>query len=283
MAGLLRNTRLRSQRESIDTGQGVQRTAGDTQREAHVGRGTFVNWYDDLGISTTRPAADGIRKEEDAFKRQVAEKEAEISSVRGKLNSAYGEVNAQASQLAGTKLPQLNTAVEKAWGGFKSTLTPVRVMGPNDTIEAVYYLPRDGAMELVGQRGLYATWHENDTVLNVMAKNYRNQEVHDPLRSASATLESQYKAKAQEQIAKELGIASSQLQAGANAIGAAKGELAGYEAQVSAAEGMLSGVKQEHQKKWDDIHNRYKERASKMSEILSTLQVNKGAYEDSQS
>lgn len=269
----LRNAGLRAQRESIDTGQGTQRTAGNIQREQHIGRGTFLNWYDDLGISTTRPAADQIRKEESEYKARVSEQENKLSDVRGKLSGAYSELASQESQISGTKLPQLNAAVEKAWGGFKSTLTPVRVMGPNDTIEATYYLPRDAANELVGKRGLFATWVDDNKYLNVMVKDYRNQELHDPLRSGAATLESEYRSKAQESIAKELGIASSQLGAAANQIGEAKGTLSGYDAQISAAEGALSSVKQQHQQKWDDIHNKYNERRDKMKEILGSLSI----------
>jgi len=279
----IRNSGLRSQRETVDTGQGALRTANNPQREQHIGRGSFINYYEDLGISTTRPAADQIRKEEADWRSKVAEQESRVADARGKLTSAYGELGSRESQLAGTKLPQLNTAVDKAWGSFKSTLTPIRVIGPNDTIEATYYLPKDAANTLVGQRGLFASWENDNTVLNVMAKNYRNAEVHEPLRSSSATLESEYRNKAQTQIAAELGIASGQLNSAANQLGAVKGELAGYDAQISQAEGALAGLKQIHQKKWDDIHSKYNERSAKMQDILNSLMVGKGKYEDSQS
>lgn len=275
--GMLRNTGARAARGSVDTGQGVARTAGSEQREAHIGRGTFVNWYDDLGISATRPAADQIRTEEAAFKGKVAEQESRIAAARSQLDSAKGELASGYRELEGqsANLPDLGDATNESWNTYKSTLTPVRVIGRGDSIEATYYLPRETADNLMGQRGIFASYVDGGAYMNVMAKDYRNQELHDPLREAAASLEAQYRTKAQEQIAGQLGDAQGQFNESMNnaygQLGEAGARVQGYENEINSATGMLEGVKQQHQAQWDEIHGKYKARAQKMNDILGSL------------
>lgn len=286
--GMLRNTGLRAARESIDTGTGTMRTAGDPGREAHVGRGTFVNWYEDLGISTTQPAADKIRKEEAEYKQKVAEQEARIAEARSKYNQAQGQLGAAQGELSGKynevnsiKLPELQNAVDDSWNQFKSTLLPVRIVGPGDAIEATYYLPKETANNFVGKPGIFGGFVDGG--VNLMVKNYRNQELHDPLREAAISLETQYRTKAQEQIAKELGIAQGdinsaygQLNSTQEQLNQAASQISAYGAEVSSAEGMLQGTKKQHKQQWDEIHGKYKARSDKMKSILENIMVGGG-------
>lgn len=288
--GMLRNTGLRAQREYIDTGTGTMRTAGDSGREAHVGRGTFVNWYEDLGISTTQPAAEGMRKEEQEYKAKVAEQESRIAEARskyneaqGRLGAAQGELSGKYGEVSGIQLPELQSAVDNSWNQYKSSLTPVRVIGRGDAIEATYYLPRETADQLIAKRGIFASYVDGGQYLNVMAKDYRNQELHDPLREGAISLETQYRAKAQEQIARELGVAQGdinnaygQLDSAQGQLNEAAGQIGAYGAEIASAEGMLSGVKQKHQDQWNEIHGKYQQRSEKMKSILENIMVGGG-------
>lgn len=282
--GMLRNTGVRAARESVDTGQGVKRV-GDTGRAEHMGRGTFINWYDDLGISTTRPRADQMREQEKQWQSSYEERSGKVQEVRGKVDSAYGELEGKQKEVnkAMASIPSLDSAVNKAWGSFKSTLTPVRVVGKGDVVEGTYMVPREVADKFVGQRGIFASWEgEEKNILNVVAKNYRNKELHEPLLNAAQMTETAYKMKAQEDLAKQLGVAYKQVGQANEGLNASRAELAGYEGQVSSAEGMLKGAKDQHQKEWDDLHGKYNEKINRMQEIFQSLQVGKGKYEDSQ-
>ncbi len=270
--GMLRNTGLRAARGEMDTGTGIRRDAGNPMRQQHVGRGTFVNWYEDLGISTTEPAAVQIRKEEADFASKIAEREGKINEARNRVSAAQSQIDARRKEIEGVEIPELEGAVETSWNQFKSTLTPVRVIGRGDQIEAVYYLPRETADNLINKRGIFATY-VGDNVLNVMAKDYRNQELHDPLREAAISLENQYRAQAQEQIAGQLGEAYGTVNEARRKLEESQGEVSRAQGEISSAEGLLQGIKGTHQQQWNEIHSKYQQRSDKMKSILENIMV----------
>jgi chromosome segregation ATPase len=106
-----------------------------------------------------------------------------------------------------------------------------------------------------------------------MAKDYRNQELHDPLRVGSLDLETQYKSKAREDISRQLSEAQGQVNAAKGQLATAQGTVDGYNAEVAQAEGMLTGIKGQRQNEWDSIHEKYKARSDKMKEILENIMV----------
>lgn len=270
-SGMLRNVGVRELRDSVDTGQGVSRTGGNEIRQNSFGRGAFINWYDDLGVSTTAPAAKSMREQEAKWQNEYNAQAARVADVRGKLEAAKSEVAGQEGEVNSVRLPEFQNALEDSWQQYKGTLTPVRVMGPGEKIEETYYVPKDVADKFASSEGVYSAWY--GPYLNIEGKDYANGYVHKPLREAQSMTETMYKEKAQGPIAEQLGIAQDQLSSAANMVGSEKEQLSNYEGQVANAEGMLAGMKQKHDQQWDELHQRYNDRRDKMNEILGSLFV----------
>lgn len=88
--GALRQDPLREARGTIDTGSGVKRM-GTEQRQEHLGRGTFINFYKDLGISTTPQGAKLIREDEKKHKDYLGSLSGNIAT-----NQEYYDLNKKA-------------------------------------------------------------------------------------------------------------------------------------------------------------------------------------------
>lgn len=107
---------LRAKRASIDTGTGERRVS-DTGRAKHIGRGTFVNWQDDLGISATEGEAKDIREKDAKFKEGIAERYKPLDEAEGKLVAAEGEV------AAGYDTIESDLKRLKTWYGWNPNVT----------------------------------------------------------------------------------------------------------------------------------------------------------------
>jgi len=275
--GMLRGSGLRADRLAIDYGDDGTKRVGTNPTRINQGtsRGASINFYDDLGISTDANTATGLRQEEKAFKERVAVDTANIAKAQSQYDTAYGSLTQAKSQYeaAKAKVPTLSSAVNSAWSSYKSTLTPVRVIGPNDTIEAVYYLPKEAANSLQGQRGIFASYVDNGANFNVMAKNYRNQELHDSLRVSAAQLEAGYKANAAESLKEQIAKANASLAEQAASIGEAEGQLANYKGQISSMQGQLNAAKQSREDQWNLIRQKQENRRQTMAEIFGGLNV----------
>jgi DNA repair ATPase RecN len=111
----------------------------------------------------------------------------------------------------------------------------------------------------------------------------RGKELHELLNDAYGSVESQYKARAAEQLAPQIAQANQQIQQKAAELQAAMTQLANneslvgqYGASIGAAEGQLQGSVAARQAQWDKLHERYSERAETMDSILSSIDV--GGY-----
>lgn len=151
-------------------------------RAEHVGRGTYINYYDDLQFSTTEQKATKVRGEEKAFQEQVAAQQSSIDSSRSNVESSYasakskiqegystiGTASSQLQQQASTAksqlssaVPSLSSAISSAWAETKKTFIPVRVVNGN-TVEATYMLPASTAENLAAQEGVASGWVEDN-------------------------------------------------------------------------------------------------------------------------
>lgn len=150
---------LRTKRASIDTGTGEKRVS-DTGRAKHTSRGTFVNWQDDLGISTTEGAAKGIREEKQKFQADIAgrykiinDNDAILNQGFSKLDTAKGELDAYQARL--------NAAQGEIDTGYKQSVTDLERLkawygwNPNETgaqaqAKAVEYAKRGAPLANMG-------------------------------------------------------------------------------------------------------------------------------------
>lgn len=296
MVAEIRTSQLRQAREGIDTGRGVLRTAGNPTREAAIGRGSFVNWYKDLGVSTTEPAAQQLRNDESDFQSRIAEKRAKVNEAKGQLGSAWGELGSQEAALnaAAGQVPDLGSAVQGSWDQFRSSFIPVRVIEGDtqwvgdtaaegggwqtkESVGATYYFPKEVAESLMGQKGIVGSWSDNG--FNVYARHYNNKDLHSIFSSQANILESSYKEKAANQIAGQLGSAQYDLSGQYAQLGEAKGTLSGYQTQVDIAEEDLNTAIAKRQAQWDELRGKQSDKLDKMNEILSGLFIKKGTKE----
>jgi hypothetical protein len=240
----LRGAGPRSERTTIEySSEGTKRTGlNETRIRQATNRGAFHNYYEDLGISTNPYTADVLREQERQFQGNVKEQQGKIDDAKSSYDTSYESYSDSLDDYNDAKnnIPSVGSAVTSSWNDYKSTLTKVRVIGRDDKIEATYYLPKKAAQDsLVGKRGIFASWHNGGTTLNVMGKNYRNQELHDGIRTAAKSHEADYKEVATKKIKGE--------------IATAKENLAGTKAQLDQAAANLNVLKAQIQTGQDSI------------------------------
>lgn len=257
----IREGALRGARDDRDT-------RGSTLRDQRTPDEYTRTFYDELGFAATEGQRDAYMADEEAWQTSYAEEQANVDEIQGTYDEAEAKYNKGVAELvkANNSIPSLDKAVDDAWSSYKSELVGVRVMGPNDKIEATYYLPKDGAQSLVGQRGIFASTHGNN--MNVMVKDYRNQELHDSLRTSAKDLETQYKAKASKELAPQLSEAYGSISEGQGMLAETGAELSGYKSQIDTAQGSLDASVASRDAQWEALRTKYQERVSNMETML---------------
>lgn len=280
--GMLQGAQMRDQRASVDTGTGEKRVAQG--RVAHVGRGDFFNFYEDIGVSTTAEGAKQYRERDAAIKEDFAEREKIIGKGAKEIDSAESEWQKSNKQLqeAKSKTPSsVKDALDKAYMETQKTFIPVRVTDPSGTkVEATYMLPKDVAVSVTNM-GVQTAWinEGKTTYLNVSPKSqgrYIGQEVHDILRGATISVKNKFYEDntpiVKSQLDKnwsDIRTAEKQLQEGRVQIDLAKG-------QLSTAKEMLSGDKQLYAKSKEDMLSDYQKKIETIGNIFGNLKVKKG-------
>jgi hypothetical protein len=281
--GMLQGAQMRDQRTSVDTGTGEKRLAGG--RVAHVGRGDFFNFYEDIGVSTTEEGAKQYRKRDAEIKKDFSERSSVIDKSSKEISSAESSWNKSNQQLqeAKSKMPSsVKGAVDKAYQETQKTFIPVRITDPSGTkVEATYMLPKDVAVSVSASKGVQTAWinQGGKTFLNVLPKSggrYIGQEMHDALRGATVSVKNKFYEQNTPVIKKQLDEGWSniresegQLQEGRVQIDLAKG-------QLNTAKSMLSGDKQLYAKSKEDMLSDYQKKVETIGNIFSNLKVKKG-------
>jgi len=170
--GMLRGSGLREERRSVDTGTGEKRVGGNAQRAAHLGRGTFMNYYKDLGISATREGAKLIREDERKFQGQIGQQQRVINeneAANAKNKALLGQSAANVSSIRGNR-----DKAQGALNNFKGTPVP-----SFESYKAQEYRrgygQGDYKMVRLYQRGgksLYGEWYLPTSVANKIAANH---------------------------------------------------------------------------------------------------------------
>lgn len=298
MAVDIRSSPLRQARESVDTGRGVLRTAGNPMREKYIGKGSFLNWQEDLGISATEQGAQQARKEETDFQAKISEKRERVQGARGQLQGAWDQLGTNEAELNKAanswRPPDASGAVDSSWNQFRSTLVPIEVAyvsygtttsgegaevadtSKQNLISSTYYFPQNLAHELLNTKGIRGDQLDNGGMrIKTDSKGY--QKLSSELSEQSKILESSYRAKATQSIADQLaGVKGPDFSGAYSELGAAKGTLQGYQSQLDAAQADLDNTVAVRQKQWDEIHNNYQNKIETMSEIFSGLNIKKG-------
>ena len=284
--GMLRGSSAdsRQQRQEVDTGTGEKRIPGN--RAAHMSRGNFVNFYDDLGISATPDSAKRIRADEATFKQKVGEEKGRLNEARGKYNDSLSKIQAAESELAGVEsgIPGFNEAYSKAFNEYRSQnlVKTTVVSGSNNTPEGTYYVPA-GTLQSYAQSGMYYINEANgQAYISTKVKGFgeRGAEIHQSLGTAQMQIENEFSKQAAPLIAQQLGAAQSsfdsQMSGQLSQLNDARAQVGQYGAQVSAAEAQLRATEQRRAAEWADIHAKYEKRKNTMNEIFGGFNVKEG-------
>lgn len=254
------------------------------------GRGSYINYYKDLGFSTSAPAYENWRKEEDLFQQYKAKDLSIIEQNRQQLAGAEAQYNSYTLDLP--TLPGL----QESWDAHRATLVPVKVVSykeapdnydprardgdtgetytPSDKppaydTEGIYYLPKEYIPGITGSN--MAVWQDGDSYLvstHAGGKTF-GQEIHNYLRDLQGKYESEYKTYA----AGELNNAQSALNEQTGAFNAQKQEawdnISNYRNEISAAEARVNAAQQLRNEQLADLQGRYQQRLNTLKDLFS--------------
>lgn len=273
-------------RESREDRGGVLREA----REPHADRGSLLNYYDDLGFSSTEEGAESIRADEESFQSEVGEKrgileeqESSINTAQSKLNSSYSSnLKTLNKQLADIGTP--TEMVNEAWSS-----TPkigVRVLNSNSQIEQTYYLPKDYVKELdskLGSTGYAKAWVDNGKNYNIVAWGGATSpggSLHESLNSAASSYKSQFKTQAYKDAEKVHSAAQSQYNTALSSLNSSKAESQGT---IDTAWGEYNEGKTyvdtavgSREAEWTMLRDDYQNKLQTMRDIFGAISVEEG-------
>lgn len=266
--GMLRGQGARATRDQRDIA-----TDQEAMRSARDNGGSIAQFYDELGFTTTPDLYEKIMADEQSYNKEMSSYRDRVATAEGeyaKANQQYA-IDQKKLEDANKKIPALNKAIDDSWKQYKRDLLPIRVVGPNDKIEGTYYLPKDVADGLMGKRGIFASYQDNNKTFNVMAKNYRNQEIHDMLREGQQSLESNYRANASKQIAPQIVEAKKSILEGQTAMAQTGGQLANYKTEIDSTTTMLDQTQAARDEQWASMRQSYQDKMKTMNEVLGGL------------
>lgn len=272
---------------------------GDRSNVRTRGRGSVVNYYKDLGFSTTQPAYEKWRAEEDIYQTSKARDYGIINKNKSIIAQAENEYNNY--QL---KLPELQTDPDKYYQEHKSSLLPVKVVDlkamPNaknqpsfkdgkwgywDVAEvgkygviitpdlyeeeATYYLPQDAISKMEGIRTY--TGKNGELLVSTVSKG-PNKTIGDKLHEAFGNAQEEYASKYKSAVSSQLSSAidaqnqqtsafDTEKQKAWNQISSAKAELTAAEESLKATEALRS-------KQMSTLRGNYQKKINTLKEIF---------------
>ena len=254
-------------------GQDIRTSMG---REDHLSRGSFVNYYDDLGISTTASGAKEIRANEAKFNQTIAEQQGKIGGAREQLEGAYTAGQSQISAAWGN-LPGYKEAISESWNKAQKDLTPIHVVhgtGDDFVTEGTYYLPKEALDDLQKQEGIAYRWDDkgNFYVDVKTSKGGRTigQELHDAFRQGQEDYYNSWYSQAAPTIAQ-------QIDQGAAALNAASSQLessyASQSGEIGTAQSIIDSATGQRNMDWAKMRDDYAKKKATIAEIFGNFNV----------
>jgi hypothetical protein len=271
---------MRQDRQSVDTGMGEKRLAQG--RVSHISEGNFLQFYDDIGVSTTKAGAEAYYKRDEELNKNFSQRSKEISKANTSLaeqEASWSESN-KAIKSAEKKMPSsAKAAVDNAWAEAQKTFIPVQVTDPTGKkVEGTYLLPKESAIGITGQKGVSFAWYnvgKGKTVLNLHTKPETGQAIHDMLRKGTVEVKNKFYEKNMNPIAEQFKKSSSQLKTARTKLAEGRTSLDLAKGEISTAKAMLSGDKKIYNQSKMDMKNDYQEKLSTISSIFSKFKVEK--------
>ena len=305
--GMLRGEGLREARGSIDTGSGEKRTGG-TSRKAHMSRGTFINFYEDLGISATPEGAKQIRAGEAKFKKDTAAQQliinqnkqanernrallakssSQISSIKGGYESAQGALN----DYKGAEVPDWNTFRNDEYargygvGDYKKVSLYER---GGKSLYGEWYIPTETANKLAANTDSYWGGENGSRDIKMIIKHASHlptiaeqlQSGSNQVSNAIGNVYSDVKAQAAGVDVQNMNQLQGNIGAYGTALTKAQEEYNQINQGVSSLQAMidtqnmkLKGAKDTRAGEWASIHKKREDKLKGMKDFFSTLNL----------
>lgn len=281
---------MRDQRTMLRGGSGP-RAARANRRS---GRGKFVNFYEDLGISTTPEKAQAIREEEARFQSVASEQRGKIADAQGKLGAAQGQLK----EFKG-ETPDVKSAVDDAYSKVQKSWVPVKVAEPRlyqgtgnldsgykDAIRrktgadergviSTYRLPQEQVDALNESSSISSQWEDGSLVVYDRVRipgDSSPEDIYYPgtMNNAIKDLTSNVETKLRDALTDEVGSA---LTTRSENISEQEGMLGEYQGQISGAQAELSAAEQRREDQWAAIRGDQEQRLENMRKIFENLEV----------
>lgn len=271
--GMLRQARTTTGQEGQDT-----RVVGG--RAAHTSRGSFVNYYDDLKISTTPEQARKVREEEAAFNTQVGELKGKIDSSRSTLDqqrtAAQSKIDAAASKIP--DVPGYKEALSSAWSQTKKTFVPIRVVS-NGKIEGTYMLPKEAAENLAKEKGITTSWANGgfNVDVRVQGGRIRGAELHKALGDATNSVYNKFVTSVTPKLTESIKSAKGQVSQAQGVLKGAQNQLneqyTAASSEIATAQGALDAKTAARNMQWETIRDNYEKKKATIAQIFANMKV----------
>lgn len=271
--GILRQARTTTGQEGQDT-----RVTGG--RTAHMNRGNFVNYYDDLKISTTPEKARVLREEETAFNTQVGEIKAKIGKSKSLLEQQKAAGQAKIDAAAGKipDVPGYKEALDQAWQSTKKTFVPIRVVS-NGKIEGTYMLPKEAAENLAKEKGITTSWANGgfNVDVRVQGGRIRGAELHKALGDATNSVYNKFVTSVTPKLTESIKSAKGQVSQAQGVLQGAQKQLneqyTSASSEIAAAQGSLDAKTAARNMQWETIRDNYEKKKATIAQIFANMKV----------
>jgi len=263
------------------------------ERGKHVSRGQYLNYYDDLGFSSTEEGHKGIMEDERVFQGNVKEQRGSIDKSQASVNTARASADSQYhsayKDLSSQKFQPLDakSTANTVWS--KAEKFPVRVVKGN-TIEHTYYLSPSQAHEVAskwngGEGNYYSGFVDGGRSLNVdISRSGGGHVAHTTLGTAQDSYKSGVYTSAYNEVAKvntaNQKIFNTQMKSAYGTLedsyAEANKSLAESQGLVNKATGDLRVVTDKREAEWKMLRGDYQNKLSNMREIFGALSIEEG-------
>jgi len=284
-------------------------TGRERDRLRQTGRGAQVNYYDDLGFSTTEAGYEEATEYKAGQAERIAAEEERLGQLQGEVNKAKGGLNRYQDQLGQYKsqISQAKSEIQKAreatdpsnMGKFadkyyeeakKSALVKVNVVsGKDNKIEGSYWVPKDGAAELAsGLQYKNRNPKTGEWYLHTQQDGRTmGQELHDMLRQSDKLTREQALIQGQREFAKLASNSSSEIAKAESQIGQAQeqynsaygnyikqqGQVEIAEASVGLQKQQLAQYTEQEQQYLTELADKYDGKVDRMSKMMEKLNI----------
>lgn len=271
--GMLRQLRTTTGQEGQDV-----RLAGD--RATHMNRGNFVNYYDDLKVSTTPEKARVLREEENTFNTQVGEIKQKIGKSKSLLEqqkaASQAKINAAASKIP--DVPGYKEALSSAWNQTKKTFVPIRVVS-NGKIEGTYMLPKEAAENLAKEKGITTSWANGgfNVDVRVQGGRIRGAELHKALGDATNSVYNKFVTSVTPKLTESIKSAKGQVSEAQGVLKGAQNQLneqyTAASSEIATAQGALDAKTAARNMQWETIRSNYEKKKETIAQIFANMNV----------